>query len=309
MPPKKVKSLFFFLVRVIISGGILFYLFRKTDLENLKAIFLRINLLYYILAFLCVVIFQSLVALRWKFICGSWNFHKSFIYFLQIYLMGFSLNTVFPGIIAGDTLRGYFLVKEGLEWKKATFSVILDRAYGLLGIMVILSLSLPFCSSFLPPKFRIFLFLMVYTSLFSFFLITLLVKKRENLMFQPLFFPFALKPLFIGLIIQIFFVFQFIALGSSLGLTLEKPLYFVIIPIISFLSALPLSISGLGIREGTLSYFLYLLNYPVEYGLSIGFLSYSLILLSSLPGLIFYLTKKNKYYLSSFETSHAKAIP
>lgn len=180
MPPKKVKSLFFFLVRVIISGGILFYLFRKTDLENLKAIFLRINLLYYILAFLCVVIFQSLVALRWKFICGSWNFHKSFIYFLQIYLMGFSLNTVFPGIIAGDTLRGYFLVKEGLEWKKATFSVILDRAYGLLGIMVILSLSLPFCSSFLPPKFRIFLFLMVYTSLFSFFLITLLVKKKRK---------------------------------------------------------------------------------------------------------------------------------
>jgi hypothetical protein len=66
----------------------------------------------------------------------------------------------------------------------------------------------------------------------------------------------------------------------------------MIIPIVSFLSALPLSISGLGLREGTLSYFLHLLNYPIEYGLSLGLLAYSLILISAIPGIILYLKGK-----------------
>lgn len=287
---KKAKSFSFLFLRLFISFGILFYLFKKADLDKLKEIFFRINLPYYLLAFLCVMAFQSLVAYRWKVICSKWSFHKNFFYYFRLYLIGFSLNTVFPGIVAGDTLRGYYLVRDGLEWKKATFSVVFDRAYGLLGIMVILAFFLPFQSSFLPTPFRNLLFLIVYSSLFAFLLISLFVRFRYTKeIFQPLSFPFSLKPLFIGFIIQILFVFQFIALGTSMNLNLGAH-YFVIIPIISFLAALPLSISGLGVREGTLSYFLYLLHYPVEIGLSIGLLAYSLILLSAIPGVFFYLS-------------------
>ncbi|MFN3921218.1 MAG: lysylphosphatidylglycerol synthase transmembrane domain-containing protein, partial [Caldimicrobium sp.] len=244
---KKVKSFSFLFLRFLISFGILFYLFKKSDLVKLKETILRINILYYFLAFFCVMAFQSLVAYRWKVICSKWSFYKKFFYFFRLYLMGFSLNTLFPGIVAGDTLRGYFLVKDGLEWKKATFSVIFDRAYGLLGIMIILAFFLPYQSSFLPSPFRKFLFFTVYGSLFVFLLLSLLVKfKYTKEIFQPLSFPFSLKPLFIGFIIQILFVLQFVSLGTSMNLNLGT-LYFVIIPIISFLSALPLSISGLGV--------------------------------------------------------------
>lgn len=287
---KKIKSRLLLLFRFLISFGILFYLFYKTDFAKLKVIFSQIRPFYYFLALLCVMSFQSLVALRWKIICGGWNFRQPFFYFFRLYLMGFSLNTLFPGIVAGDALRSFFVYKEGLDWKKATFSVVLDRAFGLLGIMVILALSLPFQSAFLPPKFRFFLFLIVYASLFGFLLISLSLRYiTEKDFFRPLLFPSSVMPLFIGLVIQILFVFQFMALGASLNLPLKESLYFVIIPIISFLAALPLSISGLGVREGTLSYFLYLLKYPVEYGLSLGLLAYSLILLSALPGIFFYL--------------------
>jgi len=290
---KKIKSLFFLFLRFGVSFGILFYLFHKTDLQRLKTLFLQIKLPYYFLALLCVLTFQALVALRWKVICSSWGFRESFFFFFKAYLMGFSLNTVFPGIVAGDALRGLTLYKKGLDWKKTSFSVVLDRLLGLMGIILILTLSLRGPSDFLPQTFRFFLNLVVFMALIGFFLVSLYFTYfNKNETFKPLRFPQVLKPLSLGLIIQILFVFQFFFLGKALRLPLYASTYFVIIPVISFLAALPLSISGLGVREGTLSYFLHLMNYPVEYGVSIGLLAYSLILISALPGIFFYLKGK-----------------
>jgi len=291
---KRLKKALFLLLRFAISFGILFYLFQKTDFARLRGLLAQTNPWYYGLALMCVVIFQSLVALRWQKICASWGFRAGFFFFLKNYLMGFSLNTVFPGIVAGDALRGFSLYKKGLDWKKTSFSVVLDRALGLMGIMMILAFSLPRNSSFLPEKFRLLLHLIVYGAILGLTGVILFFTylKKETLFFNPLKLPYILLPLLLGVIIQVFFVFQFFFLGKALNLPLTPSTYFVIIPMISFLSALPLSISGLGVREGTLSYFLHLLNFPVEYGLSLGLLAYSLILISALPGVIFYLKEK-----------------
>lgn len=292
MTVKQIKSKVFLLLRFLISFGILFYLFRKTDWPKIKYLIKNIELYYYFAALLCVMLFQSLVALRWKFICEAWNFKASFLYYLKTYLMGFSLNTVFPGIVAGDTLRSLFLVKSGLDWKRAGLSVLFDRGLGLTGILLILSLSLPLRADFLPEKFKLFLYGLTYGSLIGFFLLSLFSRLYEVDILKPLRIPEVISPLLLGLLIQILFVFQFLFLALALHLDLPKSYFFVIIPIISFLSALPLSISGLGVREGTLTYFLFLLNYSVEYGLSLGLLAYTLILLSAIPGVFFYLKNK-----------------
>jgi len=285
---KQMKSKVFLLLRFLTSIGILFYLFHKTDWSKIKYLIKNIEPYYYFAALLCVVAFQSLVALRWKLICEAWNFKASFLYYFKTYLMGFSLNTVFPGIVAGDTLRSLFLVKSGLDWKKAGLSVLLDRGLGLTGILLILSLSLPFRADFLPEKFKLSLYVITYSSLVGFFLLTLLSSLYEIDILKPLRIPEVIFPLFLGLLIQILFVFQFLFLALAIHIDLPKSYFFVIIPITSFLSALPLSISGLGVREGTLSYFLVLFNYSVEYGLSLGLLAYTLILLSAIPGVFFY---------------------
>ncbi|MGC9108934.1 MAG: lysylphosphatidylglycerol synthase transmembrane domain-containing protein [Caldimicrobium sp.] len=290
---KKIKSLLFLIFRVSLSFGILFYLFKKTDFSQLKILFAQIDLNYYFLALFCVIIFQSLVALRWKKICSAWGFEEKFFFYLKSYLMGFSLNTLFPGVVAGDTLRGFNLYKRGFEWKKTSLSVVLDRVFGLMGIMFILTFSLRGGANFLPDKFRILLQFIVYSSIFAFVGIVLFLTFFSKTTFlNPLKLPYVIIPLVLGIIIQIFFVFQFLFLGKALNLPLRFSFYFTIIPIVSFLSALPLSISGLGLREGTLSYFLHLMNYPLEYGLSLGLLAYSLILISAIPGIILYLRGK-----------------
>lgn len=287
---KKIKKIFILLLRVSISFGLLFYLFRKSDFQKIRQIFLCMVPYHYFFSLFCVATFQALVALRWKKICESWNFSNTYFYFLKSYLMGFSLNAVFPGIVAGDTLRAYHLIKLGLDLKRAVFSVFLDRILGLCGILIILSISLPLMSDFLPYNLKNFLFLITYSSLFFFFLMIIFSRRVLNYdFFRPLMPPWVFIPLFLGLIIQILYVCQFIFLAFALKFDVDLSFFFIVIPIVSFLNALPISISGLGIREGTLSFFFALLNYPIEYGLSLGLLSYSLILISSLPGIVFYL--------------------
>ncbi|WP_038055581.1 lysylphosphatidylglycerol synthase transmembrane domain-containing protein [Thermodesulfobacterium hydrogeniphilum] len=290
---KNFKKFFFLFLRFFITFSILYFLFKKSDINKLKEIFKGITLPYYLIALLCFNCFQFLVALRWKKICEAWDFKTNYLFYLKSYLMGFSLNTAMPGIVGGDVLRTVFLTKKGLIWKKASLSVLYDRFCGLVGIFFILALFLPFYSNFLPSKLHFFLFLLTYGVIAGVILAGFILKKFTNSdYFKPLTFPYNLKPLFLGFVIQILFVLQFVFLGKALHLNLKFIYFFVIIPIISFLSALPLSISGLGVREGSLSYFLHLLNYSVEYGISLGLLGYSLILISALPGLYFYLKEK-----------------
>ena len=209
--------------------------------------------------------------------------------------MGFTFNTAFPGIVGGDLLRVYYLTKAGLEWKKATFSVFLDRALGLAGILTLLVVFTFFFGGFLPVKLLWFvriLFLLGFAGFLIIFYYNLKKTPRELLNpLKPLTF---LKAYLLGITIQLIFLGQFVFLGKALSLPVPLRYYLVIIPIVSFLSALPISISGLGVREGSLSFFFSLLNYPLEYGVSLGLLGYSLILFGSIPGLYFYLKEKRE---------------
>ncbi|WP_028841502.1 lysylphosphatidylglycerol synthase transmembrane domain-containing protein [Thermodesulfobacterium hveragerdense] len=290
---KKIKHLLSLGLRFIITFGILFFLFKKTDFVKLKEIFKNLSLPFYLTALFCFNSFQLLVALRWQKICKSWGFKQSYLFFLKSYLMGFSLNTVMPGIVGGDLLRSFLLTQQGLPFKKATFSVMIDRFYGLLGIFFILSISLPLYGQFLPERLYYFSTFTTYSIILGFFLVSLFFTKvYSKEYFNPVCLPYNLFPIILGVLIQILFVLQFVLLGKALHLNISYVYYFVMIPIISFLAALPISISGLGVREGSLSYFVSLLGFSIEHGVLLGMLGYSLILISALPGLYFYLKAK-----------------
>jgi uncharacterized membrane protein YbhN (UPF0104 family) len=290
---KKLKTWFFFLLRVFISLVILFFLFKKTDINKIKTLFLKISFHYYFLGLLSFFLLQVSAALRWKIICKSWGFSKSWLFFYKNYLMGFSLNTVVPGLIGGDFLRAFLLTKSGLNWKKASFSVVLDRGYGFLGILTILAISLPLAKSFLPSAFFTFLKLLTLSVILLFFILsTLLTLKIKKEIFKPLFFPYSFLLFFLGIVVQFFFVMEFVYLAKALSISLDIKTFFAIIPIVSFVSTLPVTISGLGIREGSLSYFFSLLGKPIEYGVSLGLLAYTVILLLAIPGVLLYLKVK-----------------
>jgi uncharacterized membrane protein YbhN (UPF0104 family) len=96
------------------------------------------------------------------------------------------------------------------------------------------------------------------------------------------------------LVLAISFCFQIInvlvyaLLGMALDLGIPLGDYFVIVPLVDLISILPISISGIGVREGAYVGLLYLLGVETSKGLAFGLLGFLVVMAASLLGGIIY---------------------
>lgn len=74
-----------------------------------------------------------------------------------------------------------------------------------------------------------------------------------------------------------------------LGFVVPRFYYFIFVPLSALLSSLPISFSGLGVREGSYVYFLKMVQVPHPQALSFGLLWLSILLASGLIGGMIYL--------------------
>ncbi len=295
------KRLGFFL-KLAVSLGLLGYLFRQTDFHLLWETFKSVSPGPLLIAIFFLALFQGVSAWRWKVVAGFLGFPRPYSYFLRIYLIGVYFNTFLPGLLGGDLVRVFYLVRDGCGKTAASFSIIYDRGFGLLGALLLLTIFLPLEGSFLPPlgqKALLYLSggLLLGSVMLAVFL-RFLRRRISHDLFQTataVTRPDRFLVLFLlGLAVQVLYNVHLFFLGTSLGLSVPWAKYFLIIPLMGILASLPISLGGFGVREGTLSYLLGLLGYPTEVGVALGFLTYGVNLLAGLAGWIFYLRSGSK---------------
>jgi len=278
-----------FVLRVLISFGLLVYLLKRTDLGALKSAFLAYSPLWWLLGFLVYVAFQAVSIRRWQYICQALGFAKGYLYFARLYLINMYFNTLIPGLMGGDVIRSYYLVKDGLGLKASSFSVFLDRVAGLFGLCLILLFSLPLWGNFLPHKVYVFILISASGVILGGLGLSLVASFRQERLLSPLKWPTSLGVFSYGLIVQLLYVLQFAVMAKGLDLSLNFKDLLVIVPVTGFLTSLPISLGGLGIREVTLVYFLGLKGTPQEKGILLGLLIFSTILVGAIPGGTLYL--------------------
>ena len=289
-----------FLLKLAVSAGLLFYLFRHTDFGLLWQSFKGVNFIFFGASVAVFFVFQLVSALRWQKTCQTLGFERAYAFFLRIYFIGIYFNTFLPGLLGGDLVRVFYLVKEGASKAVASLSVLYDRGFGLLAALFLLVLFLPGQGDFLPPPAQRSLFYLTAGGLLlSLALVFGARHLRER--FSPELFhtltavtlPSNFGKLFcLGLMVQVLFCLHFFLLGESLGLDLPWPRYLLMVPLVGILASLPVSLGGFGVREGSLSYLLALLGYPKELGIALGFLAYGVMLIGGVVGGVLYLGKK-----------------
>ena len=75
---------------------------------------------------------------------------------------------------------------------------------------------------------------------------------------------------------------------QALGIKVPLAAYFFIVPVVDIISTLPLSISGLGLREGGYVFMFKLLGIEAAKGFACGLLVLAVVLISGLMGAIVY---------------------
>lgn len=91
---------------------------------------------------------QLQMAFKWYVLTKSLELKVSFRYLFRCYLIGRFFNMVVPGGVGGDLARAHLLGKKTGMLNTAIASVVADRLVGLLVLLFLTGLTLPFINAF-----------------------------------------------------------------------------------------------------------------------------------------------------------------
>jgi len=298
--------------------GIIIFIYIITDIgiEKIGSAFSLIPLEYFLLALLLFIPRWLLSSYKWYFISKKQKMDFKLFFLSKIFLITLFLGSITPGAI-GLHLRIYYLKTKS----KASLEKCLTNSLIESGLSLITGLLIAFIGSIilieLYPELPIIIlpFFIFYLSVF----IVLLEKRGGSKLFNILIRPFIperyktsidksveslyqdipkikdmLIPFLIEIIVWIFAAIQvyIIAQAFLINITFYE---FILISIISVVisNILPISIGGLGIREGAFVFLLSKFGVQSEIAFVISISGFLVkILIPGLIGLIISFRKK-----------------
>ena len=311
-------------LRIAISTILIVYLFRMIDLKAALDILKEASFLYILLAFAAIQITVASSVVKWMLLVHPYRRtygHDVSIHRLgRLYYVGLFFNNFLPGSVGGDVVRVLSLGKT-TGMALAAASVALERLTGGIALVAIVVFS-----AFYVDHARTYIFsvlAIIVLAIILYFLFKFFVKKgRENLAEkgkihrQSRFIHSVRKGLFRtgetfleyrneswkwwGVVLFLSFLFQigmaWINYYLFLSFGVQVPLIdlLVIITIISVLTMIPVSLNGIGVREGGYVFFFTKLGVPEEISLSVSLLFLILVTISSLAGGVFWLMERGR---------------
>lgn len=270
--------------KVAVSATLLFLLFRNLGLRQILDQFGAAEAALLLLTSLLPVGQVAIAAWRWQILLRQQGVPVDFRSLFKIYLMSDFLNLFMPSIVMGDAFRAVRL-RRFTETAGATVpSVILDRACGLAALVIIGILGVAVIRW--PDRFwPIAVGLLVVVAM-AYLYVTGPVRRwivpgSANLWFglRPVVLQLldGLQPSrALGQVAAISFFFQvnvvFIVwlYALILNLNVDFPQLLVVIPATTIVELVPISINGIGVREGTLAFLFTQMGLRAEHGFVLG---------------------------------------
>ncbi len=267
MVSKKVREILFLIFRIIFSFLILFFIFKRLDLNYFFEGLKEINYFYFFISFIFYWVTLFFLSLRWKILLNPFLTKKISIFeIFKVYMLGMLINIITPATAGVDISRGFILSKYTESKAKGFASVLVDRITGMIGIFIIASFFLIF--SFKENKkifFIILIFLILSIVSLIFFYIPFIKRFLERFMKNKILEKISkfynamylyknetdlvFYSLLLAIPVQIFFSFTAFFISKSLNLNGNIFLFLSFVPIINALNVIPFAISGFGIRE------------------------------------------------------------
>ncbi|MBM9512969.1 lysylphosphatidylglycerol synthase transmembrane domain-containing protein [Desulfogranum marinum] len=268
----KVRNIILLIVKLAVSGGLIFVLYRRTPLDEIQKAFAGCDYTLLAFVFLIFVINTSLSAWKWRIFLCSDNINIPLLKLVVSYLIGGFFNVFLPSNIGGDSYRMYDVAKKSKERLRSVISVFADRLTGFVALVSLSLISSVFVAGKLDNAALILLPASIFILLISFlymiwtekpirFLLSL--TRLERVAFiantsEKVLVTFAkyrsqsrvvLKVMLISFAFQFLLIVAVYLMAKALGATVPFVYFSAFIPLITLMEALPISIYGLGIRD------------------------------------------------------------
>jgi uncharacterized membrane protein YbhN (UPF0104 family) len=287
-----VKRAGWFALKLVVTGGLLAYLFSTIDLASVARIVVSASWGWVAAGFLLYLALQGLCAWRWLWLARVLNLDGTWTAFLRYYYVGMFFNLFLPTGVGGDVYRCYYLARSAADWRRAIVSVLADRGVGF-GTMCVIAVvaTLAFGEVHLPPWLGWALATSVVAALV---LLGAGWASRGPLRSirdaAPLVFEFFRRPGILLFVAGLSFLLQSLVIVVNIfnarALHLDVPVvfYFIFIPLIAVATMIPISLNGLGVREGAFVFFLAQVGVAEAQALALALLWLAVLVGSSLIG-------------------------
>ncbi|HXX57145.1 MAG TPA: lysylphosphatidylglycerol synthase transmembrane domain-containing protein [Thermodesulfovibrionales bacterium] len=294
--PLKAKKILLVALKLVVSGGLLYAIISKTGIQKLTTTLQGINAFYFLIASLIYISSVFLSSLRWRLLLSE-DFAIGKLF--SLYMIGSFFNNILPGIVGGDAIKAYYLYRSTGKSGPAVASVFLDRYVGFSALLALGLIAYPFGFRYFRGSYIEWTlpFIVALFIIASFLTIGLRLGGRIGLLGE-LYNYFSLykskgrvviQTFSISLVIQVLNVFAVFLVSSGLAVAVPLLSLFIFVPIIATLATLPVSISGLGVREASFVLLLGFLGIPPIQATAVSLAWFLSVALGSLPGLVMYL--------------------
>jgi uncharacterized protein (TIRG00374 family) len=299
------------LLRLLVSAALLIWLAWRTDWGQVSDALRHVRLIFWLAAVGLFLLAQVVSAVRWRLLAQPLGFQNPLREFIRFYFVGMFFNLLLPTSVGGDVVRAWYLDGGSGRRMPAFLSVFVDRLSGLLMLLALACLAHILCPIAVPFWISASIWTTAGCALLGLLTLPALtstiaewesgrVDICRRLCAVTLSLSDSLTLLFgrtrllvtttaLSLLVQASNIVLVWLIGRAIDAPVPWSYYGIVVPMVTLLTLLPVSLNGMGVREGGMVLFLAPLGIPSATALSLAFLWFSVFVAASLCGAGVYL--------------------
>jgi uncharacterized protein (TIRG00374 family) len=263
-------------VKIIISTTLMVILLKKISLSELTLLVAQIDIRLFLAGIGLFFLSNLLGSYQWHQLLGASGISLKFRQTFRFYFVGLFFNNFLPANIGGDAVKIYDVTRIGSSVYQVIAVTLLDRLLGVFSLCVLAVLATVYLAQ-LDGSGPYLVYLIIFVACmipalgFYFFKPLGRLLRRLVRFIRPLSLdtrissvldylgefkgrkPLVARLVCLSLAIQALRVTTHVLVGLALGITLNFTVlcqFFVFVPLLSLAMIPPITINGLGIREG-----------------------------------------------------------
>jgi uncharacterized protein (TIRG00374 family) len=294
-------------IKVAVSLVLIGWVVSKADLAAIGQVLSAASLPMVALAALAHLVSFGMLNMRWWLLLDCIQPGLRFRETVAAFWLGLFGNNLLPSGMGGDVLRIVQMRSEQVSGRSLLASVLMDRVTGLIGVLLIGLAALLIMTGDLLPAWNQWLIIALLVAIplgilifFSAPLVRFLAHLEQRFSrHRPLQLAIhtlqrlqayrnAVPRLFLALamtvVLQSLVALSYVFLGFALQSQVSVGAYFLAIPILFIAVSLPISVGGLGVREGVFVALMSGLGMAEQKAIGVSVLYLAVILVLTLPG-------------------------
>lgn len=311
------KRILIQLVKIAVSAGLIAFLFHKLSPENLLSNLSRVSPWQIVMSTVIFFVSVAMGAYQWHLLLKAGGIALPFAKTFKVYFVGMFFNNFLPAGVGGDVMKIYDVTRVGNDPHRVFAVTMLDRVIGIAGLCI-LALAASFILLAGDGLLNLRLYIVIFAGCVA-PVLALVMNKRLSRGVRRLFGAITLWGLggrfdavfrhlgeyrrlrmllvrltALAMAVQFLRVVTHVLVAQSLGISvtnLQFVQFFVFVPLLSLIMILPISINGLGVREGAGILLFTQIGFSKEQALLMELITYAIMVMVSLLGGFFFLQR------------------